>query len=70
MSRCGFDAKLVGLQADAVLRARFVGLKPDPQQRARPLWVGLQADGVRRIEAEGVGLKPDPQRLDTSCLSG
>jgi hypothetical protein len=38
--------------------------------RARHLWVGLQADSVRRIEAEGVGLKPDPQRLDASCLSG
>jgi hypothetical protein len=55
VSRCGFDAKLVGLQADAVLRARFVGLKPDPQQRARPLWVGLPADAVRVLYPRHAG---------------
>jgi len=33
---------------------------------ATKLWVGLQADGFRRIEAEGVGLKPDPQGISQS----
>jgi hypothetical protein len=33
---------------------------------ATKLWVGLQADGFHRIEAEGVGLKPDPQGVARS----
>ena len=36
-----------------------VGLKADPRDSAI-LWVGLQPDAFRRIEAKGVGLKADP----------
>ena len=33
------------------------------------MWVGLQADGFRCIEAEGVGLKPDPRGVARICGS-